>query len=139
LFNEDLRERLADLAGQGHVTARYLYAMWPPLTKGRPDGFFVHQDWSEKALAFSLANFAEGEVAGLMAFANAYEKPETFTTSDGDMAMAFKIAAQSCGLDAPLLLASVEHFLSDENHPPFREDTRPAVLAMAEGLKGFCR
>jgi hypothetical protein len=37
------------------------------------------------ALAFSLAKLAEGEVAGLMAFAHAYQKPGTFTTLNQDM------------------------------------------------------
>jgi hypothetical protein len=137
-FNKALRERLSDLAAQGHVTARYLYAMWPPSVKGRTDAFFIHQEWAEKALAFSQANLAEGEVAGLMAFAHAYQKPGMFTTLNQEMGMAFQIAAQECGLDAPFVVTDIEHYLSDENFPPFREDTRPAVLAMVEGLRGLC-
>jgi hypothetical protein len=139
LFTTDLRQQLERMANQGHVAARYLYALWPPEVFGRPDAFLLQQEWSEKALNFTLANLTMGETAGLLAFGQSYANNGMFTTSDRYLGTAFIIAAIDCGLELEYYASYVESFLNSDRFSQMFQDPRPEVLSMAEGLKAFCR
>lgn len=142
LFNDEMRSMLERLANNGHVIARYMYAMWPPRIAGQPDGFLVQQDWAQKALDFSLANLAEGELAGLLVFVHAYGGDTRFTARDSDLGNAFLVVAVECGLNIPRYSQLLDQLLNPKDTEPVPwepEDPRPRILAMAEGLKGFCR
>jgi hypothetical protein len=139
LFTADLRQQLEAMANRGHVTARYLYALWPPDTFGRADAFLQQQEWAEKALSYSLANLTAGETAGMLAFGQSYANNGTFTARDRYLGTAFIIAALDCGLDLEYYGAYVNQFMNSERLAPSAGDPRGAVLAMADGLKAFCR
>ncbi|MFT5138441.1 MAG: hypothetical protein ACI9H8_001000 [Lysobacterales bacterium] len=139
VLTADLREQLERMANQGHVAARYLYALWPPEVFGRSDAFLQQQEWSEKALNFTLANLTQGETAGLLAFGQSYANNGMFTTSDRFLGTAFIIAAIDCGLKLDYYASYVESFLNSDRFAQMFQDPRPEVLAMAEGLKKFCR
>lgn len=139
LFVGDLRAQLEAMANRGHVTARYLYALWPPEIFGRPDAFLRQQEWAEKALSYSLANLTEGEPAGLLAFGQSYANNGTFTARDRYLGTAFIIAALDCGLDLEYYGSYVNRFMNSERLAQSAVDPRGAVLAMADGLKAFCR
>lgn len=138
LFNMELRTRLERLAESGEVTARYLYAMWPPRVFGQPDAFFVHQAWAENAMNFSLANLADGELAGMLAFGQSYMGSSSFTNRDLYLGYAFLIAAVDCGLALAPITALASGVLNMQVAPPGAEDPVPGMLSMAEGLKGLC-
>lgn len=138
LFTADLRQQLEAMANRGHVTARYLYALWPPETFGRADAFLQQQEWAEKALSYSLANLTAGETAGLLAFGQSYANNGTFTARDRYLGTAFIIAALDCGLELDYYAAYVDRFLNSEQFAQTMADPRAEVLTMADGLKGFC-
>lgn len=139
LFTGGLRQQLEILANRGHVTARYLYALLPPEIFGRSDAFLRQQEWAEKALSYSLANLTEGEPAGLLAFGQSYANNGTFTARDRYLGTAFIIAALDCGLDLEYYGNYVSRFMNSERLAQSAGDPRGAVLAMADGLKAFCR
>lgn len=142
LFDQKMRKELEQLANSGHAIARYMYAMWAPRISGQADAFFVQQEWSQKAMEFSLTNLTEGELAGFLVFVHAYGGSTSFTARDSDLSYAFLAAAVDCGLDLPQFTHQLESAFDPENalsRPGQEEDPRPRILAMAEGLKGFCR
>jgi hypothetical protein len=139
LFTGDLRRQLEAMANRGHVMARYLYALWPPEIFGQPDAFLRQQEWAEKALSYSLANLTEGEPAGLLAFGQSYANNGTFTARDRYLGTAFIIAALDCGLDLEYYGSYVNQFMNSQRLSQSAGDPRGAVLAMADGLKAFCR
>ncbi|MBT8063118.1 MAG: hypothetical protein HKO64_11695 [Xanthomonadales bacterium] len=140
LFNTDLRRQLEDMASRGHVTARYLFALWPPEIFGKADAFLAQQEWAEKALAYTLANLTEGETAGLLAFGQSYANNGTFTARDRYLGTAFIMAALDCGLDLEYYASYIERFLnSDQFRRDMADDPRAEVLVMADGLRTFCR
>jgi hypothetical protein len=142
LFNQEMRKKLEQLANSGHAMARYIYAMWAPRISGQADAFFVHQEWSQKAMEFSLANLTEGELAGFLVFVHAYGASTSFTARDSDLSYAFLVAAVDCGLNLPQFTHQLDSAFDPENaspRPGQEEDPRPRILAMAEGLRGFCR
>ena len=131
MFTPDLRQQLERMANSGHVTARYLFALWPPDIFGKADAFLAQQEWAEKALAYTLANLTEGETAGLNG---------TFTARDRYLGTAFIMAALDCGLDLEYYANYIDRFLnSDQFSWDMGEDARAQVLVMADGLKAFCR
>ncbi|NND44144.1 MAG: hypothetical protein HKN58_02390, partial [Xanthomonadales bacterium] len=139
MFTPDLRRQLEEMAERGHVTARYLYALWPPETFGRADAFLRQQEWAERALAYTLANLTAGETAGLLAFGQSYANNGTFTARDRYLGTAFIIAALDCGLELDYYANYINGFLSSERFAGTADDPRDEVLVMADGLKGFCR
>ncbi|MDX1459897.1 MAG: hypothetical protein R3348_02460 [Xanthomonadales bacterium] len=139
MFTGDLRARLLEMAESGHVTARYLYALWPPEIYGRSDAFLRQQEWAERALTFTLANLTEGETAGLLAFGQSYANSGTFTSRDRMLGTAFIIAALDCGLELEYYASYVNNFLNAEHWDQMFQDPRTEVLTMADGLKTFCR
>ena len=137
-FDGSLRAQLEHLANAGQPIARYLYAMWRPEIEGRTDAFFVMQEWTENATRYSLANLADGEPAGFLAFANAHGNMQSFAPSDWLLSFAFLLAAQECGYALPNS-ARLMRVFERQTESLYERDVRPDVLAMAEGLRGFCR
>ena len=73
LFTQDMRRDLEHLAREGHVTARYLYAMWNPDPKILEDGLTNFRHWQLNAVRFTQANLEAGEVAGLLAYLQSFQ------------------------------------------------------------------
>ena len=71
----NLRGDLARMAENGSVTARYLYAMWPPASYLGSAELDVMQDWLEyqdRALEFTWQNLFEHEPLGLLAMGQSF-------------------------------------------------------------------
>lgn len=133
LFNDELRNGLDKLAQQGHVVARYLYAVWPPDYLGKSDGFLIQHEWVTKAREYSFLNLEQGEIAGLVAFAEAYSSGRLFANRDSNISFALMKAAIECGFADAMVVREVEYYFGTfENYPP-------EVLAMAEELMLYCR
>ncbi len=96
-FDQTFLGQLEQLARQGHVMARYLYATWPiPWTIG-DDTFEGLQLWQANALEFTNANLYSGEPAGLLAYGLSYRNTQ-FTPFNPVLGASLIIAAEMCGL-----------------------------------------
>jgi len=98
IFTPDLRQQLESQALNGDVMARYLYASWPLELLNAGEAFDQQFRWEGLARNFSQANLDRGEVAGLMAFSQSYQSG-SFTERNGELALAFTIAALNCGFE----------------------------------------
>ena len=140
LLNDELRNGLDKLAQQGHVVARYLYAIWPPDYLGESDGFLIQHEWETKAREYSFLNLEQGEVAGLIAFGEAYSQGGLFANYDMKISYALYKAAIDCGFTDARIVREVEYFFGTyENNPQETGSRQPEVLAMAEELMLYCR
>ena len=126
------------LAQQGDIAARYLFATWTPSFFGHSDAFLLEYEWASKAREYSFQNLEQAEFLGFLAFAESYSNLGYFTRQDINMAHAHYIAALECGFMDERWKQQIDYILSDKASE-YRKDVRPQVLAMAEGLKGFCR
>lgn len=139
LFNEELRKKLDAMARQGHVIARYLYAVWPPDQLDSPDQFMLEQEWGIKAQEYSFLNFQQGEVAGLLAFAEAYMTSGLFTRHNNLLGLALYKAAYDCGFTEGMAKMAAEDILKSEKLQPKIASRTPQILVMAENLSEYCR
>ena len=139
LFNEELRKKLDVMARQGHVVARYLYAVWPPDQLDSPDQFMLEQEWEIKAQEYSFLNYEQGEVAGLLAFAESYLTTGLFTRYNRFLGLALFRAAYDCGFTGGNAKLVADESLKSERLQPLVADRAPQILAMAENLSGHCR
>lgn len=101
LRNNDLRKRIARLAENGHVTARYLFAMWPPTAVAfNSDSIIDWLDYQNLALEFTWQNIEEGEPLGLLAYSQSFAtfQVKYFTPSNSHYAEVFLLTAKVCGL-----------------------------------------
>jgi hypothetical protein len=97
-FTPDLRQRLEAQALRGDVMARLIYATWPLEKLDFGSAFDQQYHWERNARDFSQANLDRGELAGLIAFAQSYQYG-WFTPRNGDLALAFTMAAFNCGFE----------------------------------------
>jgi hypothetical protein len=96
ILNDALRSELELLARDGHVMARYLYAMWRPNPVLSEEALERALHWQMNAAEFSYANVAEGEPIGLLAFGQSYAEG-LFTPTDQRLAHLMLNAAYQCG------------------------------------------
>jgi hypothetical protein len=96
ILNDALRSELELLARDGHVMARYLYAMWRPNPALSEEALERALHWQMNAAEFSYANVAEGEPIGLLAFGQSYAEG-LFTPTDQRLAHLMLNAAYQCG------------------------------------------
>jgi len=139
LFNEELRRRLDTMARQGHVIARYLYAVWPPDKLDSPDQFMLEQEWEVKAQEYSFLNYEQGEVAGLLAFAESYMTSGLFTRHNNRLGLALYKAAYDCGFTGGTAKTVAEDILKSKILQPAVAGRLPQILVMAENLSVYCR
>ena len=104
IFEEDLRSRIKIQAKNGHVIARYIYAMWSPSRwlptriNAIPGIIFERLDYESLALEFTWLNIDEGEPLGLFALGQSYLRIAHFTPFHMATGYAFLSAARTCGL-----------------------------------------
>ena len=101
MFNQGLRDRLARMAESGSVSARFLYAMWPPnQEKTAGDQLIAWLEYTSNAMDFTWQNISEHEPLGLLAFGQSLEAGRTnyFTIKNHNYGQAFVLAAEKCGL-----------------------------------------
>jgi hypothetical protein len=139
MFTQDLRQQLELLALNGDVMAGYLYASWPLDQLDTGKAFDQQYRWEELARGFSRSNMDRGEVAGLMAFAQSYMNG-WFTVRNGDLALAFSIAALNCGFETSssrnFLSNRVEHLAASED--PADQQRLLFALTESERLGSLC-
>jgi len=135
LFDESLRNRLDSLAQQGHVVARYLYAIWPPEYLNYANAFLLQQEWESKAREYSMLNLEAGEVAGLLAFGNSYLSTRLFTRYDIYMGYGLYKAAFECGFSGQGVQSVVNIYFNFEHLPESLWNRQPEVLTIAERLQ----
>jgi hypothetical protein len=139
IFTPDLRRQLESLALRGDVMAAYLYASWPLDQLDIGEAFEMQFRWEGLARDFSRANLDRGEVAGLMAFAQSYQNG-WFTERNGDLALAFSIAAMNCGFETN----SSRNFISNRidqltsSEDPADQQRLQFALVEAERLGSSC-
>lgn len=106
MFDGRLRDRLAEEARAGSVTARFLYAMWLPkqheINSQRLIEWITYQS---NAWDFTWANIREGEPLGLLAYGRSLEQSGSiyFTPRHLNYGPAFILAAQKCGMQNQIL------------------------------------
>ncbi len=107
LFDDDLRELLKSMARNGSVTARYLYATWPPKHPDRiePEYTLALLEYRNLAHEFTWRNLDEGEPLGVLAFAKSFAigNPYLFSAPNFMQYQNFIFAAKKCGLSSPWL------------------------------------
>lgn len=110
LFEDDLRERIKLLADNGMVTARYLFALWPPKQTGViSEDTLKSLEYQNDALDYTWRNVDEHEALGVLAFAQSYSiVMGLFTPSNRLQGIYFLIAANKCGLSSPWLEAEIK-------------------------------
>ncbi len=111
MFNQPLRERLIQLAENGNVSARYMYAMWLPkianISENQMTDWLIYQNL---ALEFTWQNINEGEPLGMLAYGQSLETvhPPYFTTRNRNYGQAFILASEKCGLNNSTLAKKVD-------------------------------
>jgi hypothetical protein len=143
IWTQDTRRQLEELASEGHVMARYIYATWVPEWKLDSDSFSQFTEYQSNALEYSIANLEEGEVAGLVAFGLSYWGLH-FTPTFPDLGTAFLKAALDCGLQSGIIENRVYHRAGDgtvdtSNLRNWYGGDPEAVLMQAEELSKICR
>ena len=140
LFDSGLRQRLDELASQGHVVARYLYATirLSEQELASSDHLATQLKWERKARRYSRENLEQGHVLGLLAYAHSY-RTSTFTTYNSGLSLALYKAMLDCGYDAPDLKAWAGTVFVP--HEAVGEDDLFILLVLdeAEKLKQVCR
>ena len=142
VYENDYRAKILDRAQEGDVVARYLYAIWPP-----PDGLPLHdflnwQQWQSLAQQFSMKNLEEGEVAGVLAYAQANSSIDSFLPTrniNNRRSLAFYIAARDCGFQSTRI-GSLIDTLVIASVPPMEEHSEEMaeILSLAEEIKTLC-
>ena len=144
IWTEATRKQLEELARDGHVIARYIYATWAPQWALGPESFGQFTEYQTNALEFSFANLKEGEIAGLLAFGLSYWGPH-FTPFFPDLGTAFMKAALDCGLQSKIIENRVYHNAEDESGEGLHlrvwyDGGKPeAVLALSKEFAEICR
>ena len=112
MFDKSLRERLARLAEEGNVQARYMYAMWVPIPTGSDeDQLIEYMTYQSLAMDFTWQNIIAGEPLGLLAYGRSLEQAGHvyFTPPHMRYGPAFIMAAYKCGLDNTIVNRKVGH------------------------------
>lgn len=145
LLKDDLRERIKMLADNGMVTARYIYALWPPKGVGvvSEDTLELLQ-YQHRALEYTWRNIDEREPLGVLAFARSYAAitPGFFTPFNYMQGLNFLLAARKCGLNSSWLDAEIQAKLEQRmrfSDPENLEIFIPTLEAAADEIKKlFC-
>ncbi len=139
MFSPDLRLQLENMALNGDVMARYLYATWPVEVLDGGEAFESQFRWEELAREFSRANMEMGEAAGLLAFGQSYMSG-WFTARNGDLALSFGVAALNCGFETisirSYLASSIERLTSSQN--PADLQRLQFIIDESDHLSRFC-
>jgi len=139
ILTPDLREQLETRALEGDVMAGYLYATWPLEQLDVGEAFEQQFRWEGLARDFSQANLEKGEVAGLIAFSQTYMYG-WFTERNGELALAFGIAATTCNLEALSFLGFLTRRIDQltNSDDPADQQRLQFALVEAERLSGIC-
>lgn len=136
-----MRDQLYELAKQGHVMARYLFATWELEPVVDAAAFERHQEWQLQAYDFSYANLVEGEAVGVLAFGRSYYMG-LFTRQIPPLGMSLMKAASDCGVDSAHLDESVASYEERSKLSSFHwifPASREEISALAEHMVSYCR
>jgi hypothetical protein len=143
VFTGGLRKQLDEMAKNGDVMARYLYAVWPPALTFTVDSLESDLEWAQKAYAYSAENLVQGEPAGLLAFGQSYSHG-LFTRENGPLGEAVIRAGLRCESgdgDARIAEAFADETFQlrriQRDGYPMHED--PEIVAFEERLSELCR
>ncbi|MFC1778368.1 hypothetical protein ACFL3I_13695 [Pseudomonadota bacterium] len=141
MFDQSLRDRLAQMAESGNVNARYLYAMWVPVPKGSDEDQLIEwMTYQSLAMDFTWKNITEGEPLGMLAYGRSLEQVGHvyFTPVSQKYGPAFIMAAYKCGLDNHIVNRKVGNMTSS-----WQKRNMKMMLGRVESLsdklaKTFC-
>jgi len=144
VWDDSISAELARLAEQGSVSARLLFAMFPPTGNAALGGvvpFSVRFSWEALAREYSMLNLQAGAPEGFLAFGQSY-LGGLFTPHDWVMGAAFLKAAMECGeteLVSGGIVTRIEN--SDGEGGSWRggEDRAAQMLTYYDGIIGYCR
>lgn len=131
---------LDKLARQRDVSARLLYAIWPPVMAFDLDAFENDIAWVNKAHAYSLDNLMDGEPTGLLAFGTSYAYG-LFTRQKPALGESIIRAALRCITDEEELKHVLDHDLQRAiriTREGIRMDEDPVVVAFEKQLSELC-
>lgn len=140
-FSAALREQLAELAKQGHVMARYIYATWELEPVVDVVAFERHQEWQLNAVDFSYANLEEGEPVGILAFGRSYYLG-LFTRNIPPLGVSLLKAAADCGIESAHLEGLLAGFEKSSSLSVFQwvfPASNEDILALAEHMVSYCQ
>ncbi len=145
LFEDDLRDRIKLLADNGIVTARYVYALWPPRQSGNvSEDTLKLLEYQHDAVEYTWNNTDEREPLGVLAFAQSYAAltPGLFTPSNYMQGLNFLLASRKCGLNSPWLEAEIKAKIEQRmmfSDPASLEAFMAATESAADEIKKlFC-
>lgn len=137
-FDRETREDLELLARDGHVMARYLYALWVPEVTADPSTLDEYIQWERKALEFSSANVEKGELAGLVAFANSFTST-AFTGRNIALGSVLWKAAFECGYTPNGRTYLFEPFKEGDHELRYTDLSAEELNALVAQFAEICR
>ena len=141
MFDRGLRDRLDRLAESGNVSARYLYAMWPPnQEKTARNQLIAWLEYTSKAMDFTWKNISEREPLGLLAFGQSLEAPTAlyFTVRNPVYGQAFILAAEKCGLNNQMVMKKASNMEESWKQPRMAEYFTQMQSWTDEIVEMFC-
>lgn len=141
---DDLHERIVQIAQSGHIFARYVFAMWRPQSLGTKVDTENMLDWlvyQDQALEYTLQNVNEGEPLGLLALGQSYQSFQLglFTPRKMRFDEPYYLAAKKCGLQSAWLDAQIEEFIKRMSDSEQGLANLEQIDASADELKAlFC-
>ena len=137
-FDRETRAELELLARDGHVMARYLYALWVPELTADPRTLEEYVQWERNALEFSSANVADGEFAGLAAFAYSFSA-NGFTGRNVALGSVLWRAVSECGSTQNGRTYVFEPFRDGDHELGYTDLTAEELNALVAQFAEKCR
>lgn len=143
VWDDSISSELARLAEQGHVTARLMFAMFPPVADAGGVIPFAQQfGWEALAREYSWLNLQSGAPEGFLAFGQSYLNG-LFTPRDFTLSAAFLKAAMECGQTELASGGIVTRFESADAQADSGRwhgaQQAAQMLTYYEGIIGYCR
>lgn len=141
IFSDEMRRELELLARDGHVIARYVYAIWKPEVVLDREALEKTLNWQVNAIEFSYANLVDGEVAGVLAFGQSY-LDVIFTSQDIVLGLTLLQASLDCGFESEDIQSTVSRMV-EANPNDFLQllagVTTEEVMGLAAEMAHQCR
>lgn len=141
MLDKSMRDRLAQLAEEGNVQARYMYAMWVPIPKGSDEDQLIEwMTYQSLAMDFTWQNIIEGEPLGLLAYGRSLEQAGHvyFTPPHMRYGPAFIMAAYKCGLDNNIVNRKVSNMTDFWKTRKMTQMTNKAETLSDKLVKTYC-
>jgi hypothetical protein len=143
VWDSSIQKDLARLAEQGNVSARLLFAMFPPQADTAAGGVVPFNEkfaWEALAREYSWLNLQAGAPEGLLAFGQSYLNG-LFTRHDFILGAAFLKAAMECG-QTELASGSIVTRIENADSSSWRGSGPEQQLQLQiyyEGIISYCR